>query len=81
MSTAKNPTVDVEQALQALEAVVNELEQGDLNLEQALNRFEQGITLARQCQSALEAAEQRVERLLQLEENAGTGAFDPGSET
>lgn len=54
----------VETLLEELDAVVNELEQGELPLEQALERFERGVTLARQSHQALDAMEQRVERLI-----------------
>lgn len=72
----------VETLLEELDAVVNELEQGELPLEQALERFERGVTLARQSHQALDAMEQRVERLiadrgeLALEDEDGDGDDD-----
>jgi exodeoxyribonuclease VII small subunit len=50
--------------MRELEALVARLEQGDLPLEEALQQFERGITLAKACQKALKAAEQKVEILL-----------------
>jgi exodeoxyribonuclease VII small subunit len=47
----KGKTVDFEQALGELEAVVERLEQGELPLEEALKQFQRGIELARICQS------------------------------
>ncbi|MFQ5549565.1 MAG: exodeoxyribonuclease VII small subunit [Woeseia sp.] len=61
--TAKKP-VNLEKALADLEALVDELESGDLPLEQAMKKFEQGIKLTRSCQKALKDAEQKVEILL-----------------
>jgi len=55
---------DFEQSLSELEALVTRLEQGDVPLEEALKTFERGVTLTRQCQSALRAAQQKVEILL-----------------
>ncbi len=52
-----------EAALQRLEAVVDRLEQGDLELEQSLEAFEEGVRLSKRCSSRLDAAEQRVEVL------------------
>ena len=53
-----------EASLEALEKIVEELEQGDLPLEKSLELFEQGIGLSRQCQERLSQAERRIEVLL-----------------
>ncbi len=53
-----------EQALEALESLVEKLGRGQLSLEEALASFEQGITLARQCQEVLKEAEQKVKMLV-----------------
>ena len=54
----------LEKSLEELEALVTRLESGDLPLEQALKEFEHGVKLTRQCQAALQEAEQKVEILL-----------------
>jgi exodeoxyribonuclease VII small subunit len=54
----------LEKSLEELEALVTRLESGDLPLEQALKEFEHGVKLTRQCQTALQEAEQKVEILL-----------------
>lgn len=54
-----------EQSLNDLQALVERLESGDLSLEESLATFEQGIGLTRECQSALQDAEQRVQTLLE----------------
>jgi len=54
---------DFESAMGELEAVVTRLESGDVPLEEALSAFERGIALTRACQTALTAAEQKVEKL------------------
>lgn len=54
-----------EAALEGLEAIVDRLEQGDLELEAALAEFERGVALARRCAGDLEAAERRIEVLVQ----------------
>ncbi len=56
---------NLEKALEDLEALVEELESGDLPLEKAMKKFEDGIKLTRGCQAALKEAEQKVEILLQ----------------
>ena len=62
MSTKQS--IDLEKALSDLEALVEELESGDLPLEKAMKKFEDGIKLTRNCQTALKDAEQKVEILL-----------------
>ena len=59
----KNP--GFEQSLNELQTLVERLESGDLSLEESLSTFEQGISLTRECQSALQDAEQRVQVLLE----------------
>jgi exodeoxyribonuclease VII small subunit len=55
---------DFEQALGELEKLVERLERGDLPLDEALRAFERGVVLTRHCQSALKAAQQKVDILL-----------------
>lgn len=55
---------DFEQALGELEKLVERLERGDLPLDEALKTFERGVTLTRHCQTALKAAQQKVDILL-----------------
>ena len=60
---------DFEAALEQLEELVSAMEEGDLSLEESLQSFEKGIKLTRECQSALNKAEQKVQKLL---DDAGT---------
>jgi len=57
------PDVSFEEALQALQEIVESLESGSLGLEESLARFEQGIGLLKTCNDVLEQAEQRIETL------------------
>jgi exodeoxyribonuclease VII small subunit len=67
-----------EESLQRLEAVVRELEQGDLNLSDALQRYEQGVAALRACHQSLQAAETKIELLFRIDEdgNLQTEPFD-----
>lgn len=67
---AKKPTQDFESTLKELEEIVSRLENGDLLLEEALNEFEAAIKLVQQGQDRLQKAEQRIQILLQKDENA-----------
>lgn len=55
---------DLEKNLDELSALVERMESGDLSLDDALQQFERGIALTRKAQSALEAAEQKVQILM-----------------
>ena len=61
--TAKK-TFNLEKSLADLEALVEELESGDLPLDKAMKKFEDGIKLTRRCQAALQEAEQKVQVLM-----------------
>ena len=63
----RKKSVDFEKSLKELESLVENMESGDLSLEASLKAFENGIKLTRECQTALDSAEQKVEQL--LEEN------------
>ncbi len=64
-----------ESRLQELEGLVRRLEEGNLPLEESLDLFERGITLSRELQASLEAAQMRVTRLL---EGGGEAPFEEG---
>lgn len=79
---AGSATLSFEGALARLEAIVDDLERGELPLEEALAAFEEGIGLSRRCAETLEAAERRIEMLagedggLRPFEAAGPEAFE-----
>jgi exodeoxyribonuclease VII small subunit len=79
----KTKLPEFEQSLTELEALVARLEQGDVPLEEALKNFERGVSLTRQCQTALRAAQQKVEVLLTRngEETVEDFADDDGDDS
>jgi exodeoxyribonuclease VII small subunit len=56
-----------EEALAELNQLVNTMESGDISLEDSLKHFERGIQLTRQCQKALEEAQQKISILSEKE--------------
>ena len=59
------------EALRELEAIVGQLEGGQLELEDSLERYERGVMLLRALQSRLSEAQQRVSVLMgELEDDA-----------
>ena len=74
-------TPDLEKSLAELEQIVERLEAGELTLDESLKQFERGVTLTRQCQTALHKAEQKVDILLRKTGAEGgfeTEPFDTG---
>ena len=63
MNKVMTKPIPFETSLSELQHIVAELEKGDLSLEESLKQFEKGITLARQCQTILNEAEQKIEIL------------------
>lgn len=74
-------SIDFEQALDQLEELVDDMENGELTLEQSLKAFEQGIKLTRDCQSALSQAEQKVQMLVEENGKFSATALDQQNET
>ena len=67
MSPAKKNSKSIESRLSELEAILEELESGDLELDQALKKFEQGVKLSRECKKTLEDAELKIKILMDNE--------------
>ena len=70
-----------EEALHRLEAIVDRLEEGDLELEDALTAFEEGVKLTRRCAGRLEDAERRIEELVREGEKWIVRPFEPSEES
>lgn len=64
MKKAATTNLDLETALKDLEKLVSEMEKGGITLEKSLENFEKGIVLIRQSQEILKSAEQRVQILM-----------------
>ena len=56
--------IEFEAALKKLEAIVQNLENGDLSLEQSLKQYEEGVKMADLCSKRLSEAQKRVEVLM-----------------
>jgi exodeoxyribonuclease VII small subunit len=61
--TKKN-TADFETSIKKLEAIVEKLEEGGLDLDTSLKSFEDGVTLVKECQKIISEAELKVNKLL-----------------
>lgn len=52
-----------EEAMKALEGVVDQLERGDVELEQSIALYERGAALKAHCDAKLKAAEEKVDAI------------------
>lgn len=74
--TKPSAVAEFEHSLDELERLVQRMEQGDLTLDDSLQAYERGIALYRNCQTALEQAELRVQLLGDPLEPDQAEAFD-----
>ncbi|TXR54288.1 exodeoxyribonuclease VII small subunit [Reinekea thalattae] len=73
---ASQKTAPFEENLASLEAIVNQLESGELSLDESLKQFEQGIALTRSCQESLAKAEQKVQILMSKDNQESLQDFE-----
>lgn len=76
----KKKNYPFEESLAQLEKLVQQMEEGDLSLEESLKTFEKGISLTRECQKALQEAEQRVKLLIEQNGNLEEVEFESEDE-
>lgn len=62
-----------EQALGALEEIVQQLESGSVPLDKSIELYERGEALRKHCQARLDAAQQRIERIVTDKSGNPTG--------
>jgi exodeoxyribonuclease VII small subunit len=62
-----------EDALKALETIVDDLERGEVPLDQSIRIYERGEALKAHCDRLLKAAEDRVEKIRLSRDGRATG--------
>lgn len=62
-----------EEALRALEGVVRRLESGEVPLDESIDLYERGEALRKACQARLDAAQARIEKIVQGADGKPTG--------
>ena len=72
-----NQIAEFESSLDELEKLVARMEHGEMSLDDSLKSFERGISLYRNCQSALEQAQLRVKLLYDPASPEEADDFDP----
>ena len=59
--------ITFEQALQKLEKIVTEIEQGKVSLEESIDKYAEGQELIKQCRAILDTAEKKIQLLAKAE--------------
>ena len=60
----KEKEINFEEAMQQLESIANQLENGNLNLDESVKKFEEGMELSKKCNNFLEKAEKKITMLI-----------------
>ena len=77
MSASQEPP-DFEAAMERLDRIVRELESEQVPLDRAITLFEEGLKLGTHCNTLLEKAQLRVEKLLEkVDGSSETQPFEP----
>lgn len=58
-----------EKNMENLEKIVQELENGDLNLDDSIKKFEEGMKISKECNKILEDAEKKITVLVNNNNN------------
>jgi exodeoxyribonuclease VII small subunit len=78
MSTKAKPAstnLNFENAMERLEAIVEQMESGKLPLEDLIVRYEEGMNLVKVCQERLASAEQKIDMIART--SAGKAVVKP----
>jgi exodeoxyribonuclease VII small subunit len=57
------PKISFEKALEMLETIVSEIEEGRTSLEESIDKYAEGTKLIKQCRQILDAAEKKIQVL------------------
>ena len=75
----KKPTF--EEALEQLEELTRQIEEGEIGLEESITKYEEGMKLVQHCRDVLGKAEHKIEQLQQRADGSlATRDLKPGTE-
>jgi len=80
MKKNKTDAPTLESALDKLQAITEEIEKNEINLEDAMKAFEEGIALIRDAQKILSESEQKVKTLIEANDGPEESTF-PATES
>tara|TARA_B110000908_G_C10009642_1_gene337926 strand:+ start:111 stop:371 length:261 start_codon:yes stop_codon:yes gene_type:complete len=76
MAKKKVENLSFEEALNELDTIVQNLEQGELSLEESMTLFERGLNLSQVSQTKLQDADQKIKILLEKNGQVGLSDFE-----
>ncbi len=79
MDSDQTAKLSFEAALAQLETIVDAMEQGEVPLAELLAKYEEGSKLLKVCESRLQDAELKIEKLKKQKD--GSAAFEPFEST
>lgn len=78
--TAAKQTLTFEKALQKLEQIVAEIEEGKVSLEVSIGKYAEGTELITQCRAILDEAEKKIQLLARGQTPDGQETLQPDGE-
>ncbi len=76
MAQTKKTKMTFEQALERLEQIVKQIEEGQVSLEESITKYAEGVELIKRCQTVLDEAEKKIQLLAKGEKGSLTPAGD-----
>lgn len=68
--------MNFEENVEQLEKVVQELENGNLNLEDSIKKFEEGMAISKKCNEILEEAKKKITVLIKKDDGMEEENFE-----
>ena len=79
--TKSKKTFQVEAALDELSSIAKSMENNDLSLEESLKNYEKAVKISQECQQALAKAEQKVQILIEQQDQSTLKDFNNPDES
>jgi len=80
MNGKKADDNNFDKSLERLEEIVQQMESGELSLDDMMTRFEEGSRLVKQCSTKLREVENKIEKLVSLQDAEKTEPLESGEE-
>ncbi|QOJ14309.1 MAG: exodeoxyribonuclease VII small subunit [Planctomycetia bacterium] len=74
---ARSARMSFEDAMKRLEAIVEQMEAGEIGLEESITRYEEAMRLAAHCRQVLDDAELRLQQIQADGGGVRTAPFEP----
>ena len=68
--------MNFEENIEQLEKIVQELENGNLNLDDSIKKFEEGMNISKKCNEILEEAEKKITILIKKDDKIEEEDFE-----